>query len=286
MDKKCAPSKKYTDGSCFTLDALHDIARKYNEKNKQNKIDYKSLSKKKLVAELNTKLSNVCSEQTCWLNIDFIKELDDSEINNNTFRPVGPNKRYEWLNTLHINEVIKQYHELYPDFIFLGAVPSDFEEVPMLGLHNIDFKKFEDNNKKIVTLVINLDEHYQSGSHWVGLYMDLSKYQIYYIDSVGKKPIFKIKKFITKAFKYMYQKKFNKQFKMRSVKKSTDELNEIDIRYNNLQHQYKNTECGVYSIYFILELLKGKSFDDIVSDRVPDNIVNQFRSHFFRNVNF
>jgi hypothetical protein len=28
-------------------------------------------------------------------------------------------------------------------------------------------------------------------------------------------------------------------------------LKDLDIRFNNKQHQFKNTECGVYSINFI-----------------------------------
>ena len=48
---------------------------------------------------------------------------------------------------------------------------------------------------------MNLDEHYKKGSHWVALYADLSKYQVYYFDSVGKKPRKRIKKFINKIIK-------------------------------------------------------------------------------------
>lgn len=288
MDTKCAPSKKYIDGSCFTLESLHEIAKKYNNKNKNNQINYEKLSKLELVSELNKKLSNVCSEQTCWLKLDFVKAIDNQEIHNNTFRPEGPKKKYEWLNTLNINDVIEQYHSLYPDFLFLGAVPYDFEDLPILGINNIDFNELELEKKTKISLVINLDEHYKSGSHWVGLYIDLQKYQIYYIDSVGKKPKSRIKKFITKVFKYMYKKKFNKSININNIvnQKYNKYLDNFDIRYNNLQHQYEDSECGVYSIYFILELLKGNNFDDIITKRVPDNMVNKYRSLFFRNVNF
>jgi len=288
MDTKCAPSKKYNDGSCFSLEALQEIAQNYNSNIKNKKINYEKLTKKELVTELNNKLSNVCSEQTCWLKLDFVKKIDNDEIHNNTFRPEGPKKKYDWLNTLNINDVIEQYHSLYPDFLFLGAVPYDFEDLPVLGISNIDFDKLEKENKIKIGLVINLDEHYKSGSHWVGLYVDLQKYQIYYIDSVGKKPKTRIKKFITKVFKYMYKKKFNKSINFNNITNSkyTKYLNNFDIRYNNLQHQYENSECGVYSIYFILELLKGNTFDNIITNRVPDEMVNKYRSLFFRNVNF
>ena len=38
MDEKCAPSKTYKDGSCFTLKSLKKIAESYNIKNPMNKI--------------------------------------------------------------------------------------------------------------------------------------------------------------------------------------------------------------------------------------------------------
>ncbi len=60
-DKKCAPSKKYSDGSCFTEDQLKKIAEKYNEQN-NDKININK-SKEYLVKELQDRFSNDCSNQ-------------------------------------------------------------------------------------------------------------------------------------------------------------------------------------------------------------------------------
>ena len=54
FNKKCAPSKKFTDGSCFTLDNLKDIALSYNSKN-SDKIKITD-NKKMLLNELNNKM--------------------------------------------------------------------------------------------------------------------------------------------------------------------------------------------------------------------------------------
>ena len=43
-----------------------------------------------------------------------------------------------------------------------------------------------------------------------------------------------------------------------------------------MQHQNKNTECGIYSISFILRLLNGETFDDINNNRVDDDNVHDF----------
>jgi len=304
MEKKCAPDKKYIDNSCFTYESLIKIANNYNKKN-NNKINI-NLNKIELVNELEDRLSDKCSDQICWLRLDLIKELNNEEIDNYTFRPEGPSEQFEWLNTKHINDVIDQYHNMYSDFLYLGAVPSDFEELPVLGLNDINFKELESNNKNRIGIVINLDEHYKGGSHWVALFFDLKNYQIYYYDSVGKSPKKRIRRFINKILQYLYFKKFNIKLNinhllkiLKKYKNNDDDnenknnihiqnllSNEIDIRYNNVQHQFKNSECGVYSIYFIIRILNGESIDSIINNPINDDNINKFREEFFYNVDF
>jgi hypothetical protein len=295
---KCAPSKKFEDGSCFSLESLKLIANKYNEKNEKTKINI-SDNKKELVNKLKTIFSDYCNSQVCWLRTDLVKSLNNEEINEDTFRPAGPPKKYDWLSTTNINDVLSQYEELYPEFVFLGAVPNDFEELPVLGLSDINFDNFINDKKTKIGLVINLDTHKQSGSHWVALYTDLINNQIYYFDSVGKKPGKRIKKFNNKIFKYLYNKKNNKNidvndiFNVYSKKKKisskyfkmlNNKLNKFDIRHNQIQHQQENSECGVYSINFILRIVKGETFDNIVQNITTDEEVNKCRKVYFRNV--
>jgi hypothetical protein len=302
-DMKCAPSKKYSNGSCFSLETLKSIAENYNKRN-VNKINVNQ-PKEVLVNELEKKLADKCDDQTCWLRLDVIKELNNEDIIKNTFRPKGPSKKYEWLSTTHINEVIDQYHSLHKDFIFLGAVPSDFEDLPVLGISNINFHDLEKSGKNKIGMVINLDEHWKDGSHWVALFSDLKKNQIYFFDSVAKKPIKRIRKFINRITKYLYNKKYNSELPINDViekikgKKNIDikklakdnkHLGNLlgggfDIRYNHIQHQFDNSECGVYSINFILRLVGGESFDSVINDITKDEQMNANRKIYFRNVN-
>ena len=297
-DKRCAPSKKYEDGSCFSIKSLIIIAKKYNDINK-DKINI-SENKKEMVKQLENKMSSNCSNQVCWLRTSLLKELDNDEITNKTFRPEGPKSKYGWLSTTHINEVIDQYHDNYKDFLFLGTVPYDFQELSELGLGNFNFKKVYNEGKYKIGLVINLDSSHQSGSHWVGLYTDLKNNQVYFFDSVGKPPKKKIKKFINKIINFMYYKKYktnidigsilalinnfnSKKLKKEYIKKLIIILNKFDIRYNNIQHQFKNSECGVYSINFILRLLKGETFDKIINNITKDDKMNDCRQTYFVN---
>jgi hypothetical protein len=302
---KCAPSKKYTNGSCFTIDSLKQIAQNFNKIN-SNKIDIK-LPKEKLVKELETKLADKCSEQTCWLKLDFVKQIENDDIEENTFRPKGPSKKYEWLSTTHINEVVGQYHENHKDFLFLGAIPYDFDSLPFLGISDLNFGELEKQGKTKIGVIFNLDEHYKQGSHWVALFTDLSKNQIYFFDSIGKKPLKRIRKFINRIVKYLYNKKYNKQLHITDVVNKIKQINtlsdnkrneiikhnksiktllyDFDIRFNNIQHQFEDSECGVYSINFIIRLVDNESFDTIVNNITKDKEMNINRTIYFRNVN-
>jgi hypothetical protein len=298
-ETKCAPSKKYKDGSCFSKESLQKLAIKYNERH-DDKININA-TKKELVNTFEKKLSNVCSEQTCWLKLDIVKEIEDeddkNEIENNTFRPTGPRKKYEWLSTTHINEVIEQYHDVDKNFVFLGAVPYDFEELPILGFKNMDFNKFINEGKNKIGMVINLDNHDQDGSHWVGLYSDLLKNQVYFFDSLGYPPRKRIRKFINRIVKFLYKRKYNEELKINDVietlkNKNTNEKyiknllgGAMDVRYNNIQHQFDNSECGVYSINFIIRLVQNEPFDNIIHKITKDEAMNQNRKIYFRNVN-
>jgi len=239
---KCAPGKKYTDGSCFTINNLKKIAEEYNEihTDKINIIN----NKKQLLRDLNNKFQKEyeCNnnDQVCWVSSKLVKNIKDTDVHY-TFRPKGPTKQYEWLSTRDIESVLKQYEYNNKDFKFLGAMPSDFDELPIYGTTELEFRQLEQDTPKIAA-VINLDTHNQSGSHWVAFYANLRT-------------------------KYHNSKDY-------------------DVRYNKIQHQFKNSECGVYSMNFIIRLLGGETFDEITNNITNDDKMNSCRNIYFRNVNY
>ena len=52
--------------------------------------------------------------------------------------------------------------------------------------------------------------------------------------------------------------------------------------YNKKRHQYGGSECGVYSMNFIIESLKGKTIADIQKEKITDNHVNLLRNYLYR----
>lgn len=196
-----------------------------------------------------------------------MKKSLQEELLVKTFRPEGPSGKFEWLNTININQVVSQYENKYKDFKFLGAVPIDFDDLPKLGIKSLDFKKLLDSGFTKIGVVFNLDESFKSGSHWVAAYADLPKGSIYYYDSYGIPPEIRIRKFMRRVANFC---------------KDNLGINDVIADYNKVRHQFGGSECGVYSINFIALLLRGDSFDQICQRKTPDNVVNKCRKVYFK----
>ena len=292
-DKKCAPSKSHSDDSCFTLEQLKNMGISFNKFIEQKKINGNKINidgnKRSLVLQLTDRLENRCNDQLCWLKQGFVKALKDEDLFKNTFRPIGPEGRFDWLNTTQINDVMGQYEAKYPDFKFFGAVPIDFDDLPFLHIRDINFDKLYQEKKKL-GFVFNLDEHWKSGSHWVALYTDLDKSQVYFFDSYGKRPEKRIRNLVKRISRWCNSyhncndicsiTDGSASYMRRDTKNNLE--NKLDVEYNRNRHQYKNSECGVYSLNFILRLLNGNTFQEITDTKVLDDEINECRDVYFR----
>lgn len=277
-DYKCAPGKIFEDGSCISLSDLIPMAEAYNNDkvNEGSKIkldrSVEILNPKKykryLIQQFNKRLNKVCDSQRCWLEQDFMKHIKRPEVRENllenTFRPVGPQGKFEWLNTVNITQVVEQYENQYPDFKFLGAVPMDFDDLPYVGLDKVDFAKLKKEGKMKIGIIFNLDEHHKPGSHWVSLYADLQKGGVYYFDSYGTAPEERVRKLMRRI--------------VRGIKETGGKET---VDYNKNRHQYGGSECGVYSINFIIQQLEGTKFQDICNKIMKDSEINKKRDIYF-----
>jgi len=279
-DAKCAPTAKFSSGSCIDLLVLIAMAEAYNETNKEKIKMHPKLEtlnptkyKKYLLKEIGNRYENVCDTQFCWTQQDFIKKMDKltkDELLKFTWRPEGPEGQFEWLNTTHLNEVMAQYEKAYDGFKFLGAVPMDFDKLPMLELDDQHIRKHVNDKITRFGIIYNLDEHWQKGSHWVASYFDLEKGYIYYFDSYGIAP----------------EKRVRTLLRRFAVISENDFGTKLDARHNKVRQQYGNSECGMFSLNFILKLLEGNNFDDVCNKKISDDDVNRLRPIFFKNVNF
>ena len=280
----CAPGKGIDKISCLSKESLIKIIKAYNKQirssgggsnstSKNKPISFKNKSKKKLWEDLRSKMSGECDNEVCWIDRSFMRDVYDPEIHDNTFKPKQPDswkiKKNTWLTTSDINGVMKQYENKYPDFLFIGPVAVDCPGGYYCELTNFNFARLGKINK--VGIVYNLDPHYKGGSHWVGLYIDKKKNQVNYYDSYGHSPPTQIKSFMNQIRDQLseYNKKNN--------------INKDPIlNYNKVRHQYGGSECGVYSMNFIIHSLKGRSFDYIQKKKFTDKQMLEMRDILYR----
>ena len=277
-EDKCAPCalKKATYKNnksfktCYSKESLIKIAELWNKENKSkiNKdqlIKIKGKSSKSLWDQIQKKLSSSCgNDEYCWKKQAFIKKLKDTEIEMFTFKPDYPKEwiqnRYTWLNTYDIYYVMKQYEKANSDFIFLGPVPSDCPVSIHCELSKLDLMKLKKQGIYKIGIIYNLDLSSGPGTHWVAMYIDNKNNEINYYDSYGSKSRALIEKFVGNLIKQYNENK----------------MNHIVI-YNDKRHQYGSSECGVYSMNFILERLHGTTMYDISQMDIPDEKMNYLR---------
>lgn len=257
----CAPVRENVY-RCFTFPEVKKLVTIYNS-NLSNKIKVSGKTKSQLMDELKKNLS--CSLDDCLLDKQFVKSVINDGINTklSLFKPPKPDGKYTWLSTVDINDIMKQYEQKFPEFTFFGAVPIDFNNF-ISEFSNFNLKRFSQNKKKL-GVVFNLDPSNEPGIHWVALFLDLNDNTLCFFDSVGDKPVKEINNFIKKIISQ--GKEMNKTIK---------------LIINNNEHQLKDSECGVYCLYFIINRLKGKSCNEINSKIIRDEQMNKYRDIFFR----
>jgi hypothetical protein len=196
-----------------------------------------------------------------------------------------------WLSNFNIEAVLIQYEDEYkPFYKFFGVYSADF--LRKVGnrpanpeLFNINIQDLYNMGVRTFGFVINLDDHDEPGSHWVSLFIDIDNKYIFYFDSADNEIPPEI-----------WQKKVENGTPLVNRIIEQGKENSIDFTfYNNRghEHQKSNTECGMYSLFFIITLLTGEtSFTEgllsveerrnlFIKKRIPDKTVFGYRRLYF-----
>jgi hypothetical protein len=217
-------------------------------------------------------------EEHCLLDKAPIDDNQKKELRKQYLRPRRP-KTWDsdpdmWLDNYNILHVMKQYEEGYPWFKFLGVFPIDFSAPDpykqnagpkCLYKETCDLNLADEYNKGVrgIGMIFNLDPHFKGGSHWVGLYININNIKnpfVGYFDSYG----YKVPPLIAKL--------------MRSFKL---QISTCKLGYNARRFQYGDSECGMFSMYFIVCMMCGISFKDFCKDSVNDDYMLQLRKILF-----
>lgn len=284
----CNPkAKKHSikKDSCLTESALQKLKDSYNKEHPQSD-HITSTDANAIWSDLKSRMPT-CSKEDCWL--DVIKDpVQRQKLDKELFAPDMPtewkSKPNTWLSNFDIIAVLKQYEESHSNFKIIGPTPIDFDTRPpdkngkcvWEELCTFSLKPYLDKKKTKIGIVFNLDKHDQGGSHWISLFLDLDHKFLFFLDSAGEK--------MPKEVKVLVE---------RIVKEGNENGIKITVYENHpLEHQMGNTECGVYSLFFIITMLTseadGRQFNNAMEKirffkekKIPDKYVEKYRNIYF-----
>jgi hypothetical protein len=181
----------------------------------------------------------------------------------------------KWLDTHNIENVLKQYAEVRPDFKFMGAIPIDFSapDPYSQGAAGDNQKKclydetcklnvgdLKNKGVKYVGFVFNLDPHFKNGSHWVSMMLDIMRRECNFFDSYGMEP-------------HPLIARLMRSFKLQDPS--------MTLNYNARRFQFGESQCGMYCIFFLSTMLNGTRFKKFVKTSVPDYEMQNLRKVVF-----
>lgn len=185
----------------------------------------------------------------------------------------------QWLSSDDIESVMRQY-EYRPEFKFLGVSPIDFADRPviyggrcvspaMCSLSVPDLVKA--GRTTHLGVVLNMDKHDSSGSHWVAIYVGLDatspNYGAFYYDSVAVPPGPRVMTWI-KGIAATMRRPRSRPFR---------------VVHNTVRRQFGQSECGIFSMMFLIHCMQRKSsFRQICKVLGNDETMTALRSVLFR----
>ena len=271
---KCAPSAEKKDYTCYSDSALIKMRNLWNARHPDSKIN--TDISREIWKQLKLNMEDVCNSENCWLKQGFIENNLDSELTSYTFAPTSPKSwsknKNEWLSSVDIEKVMKQFEHKYKCFSFIGPSPIDFDahmlynECVWEELCHFDLKSYISRGKNKIGIIFNTDPHYKNGSHWISLFINIRKGYIFYFDSNGNP--------VPKEIQVLVDR----------IIKQSKELS-IDLKFDQnypMEHQFSNTECGMYSLYFIIQLLRDThNIDFFKNHRIKDKEMEKLRTEYF-----
>ena len=261
----CHPGKKkhsLSSTTCYPPATILEFKELWNAKHGPSRA-IRDTEPSAVYASLKQRLEGVCKNDRCWLkHLTSLRAHDSAKF----FAPLqgwtesaaaaGSSSRKKsqstWLSNVDIDNVLRQYEEAYPHFAFLKSTTIDFDSASQYDSSkcvsdqhcNIQLDALRKRGKTKIATVINTDKEQNNGEHWFALFVDLDDQFVFYFDSdpPSRKPT-QITKFIERL--------------VEQGRALTPRPVELAVHTNiGNAHQKTDTECGVYSLFFIITLLE------------------------------
>ena len=181
----CAPSRNgLSEFTCYKSNEILKMKENWNNRHPDVKIVSDDI--KEIWEELKNNMEETCNNEACWLRQKFMENENNNELMQYTFAPKAPKSWLknpnEWLSSLDINKIMKQYEHDFPNFDFIGPSPIDFDtflsaenKCVWEELCHFSLKKHLSKGKQKIGIIFNTDKHNQGGSHWISLFINIEK---------------------------------------------------------------------------------------------------------------
>ena len=273
----CSPKPKgeINHFSCYTNKSLYKLRDLWNARHPDVKIT--TNSPKEIHRIISKYLKGVCNKESCWIKQKADFGPVESELAE-SFAPESPpewkKNPNEWLSSIDIINVMKQYEKAYKCFDFIGPSPIDFDTRKLYGecvwdeLCNFSLKEQIKNGKTKIGIIFNTDPHNKPGQHWISMFINIKKKKIFFFDSTGDEPTSEIMALV----KRIEEQGLNLEPKIKFKFDSNE----------GIEHQYGNTECGIYSLFFIVHMLEDKMTEHYLKTHIlKDEYMKKFRHIYF-----
>jgi hypothetical protein len=273
----CSPKPKdeLNDYSCYTNKSLIKLRDHWNARHPDVKIE--TNSPKEIHNKLTQYFKGVCNNEACWLKQKGAFGQVESDLAD-SFAPESPpewkKNPNEWLSSVDIMKVMRQYEKAYKCFDFMGPTPINFDTKKLYGecvweeLCKFDLQKLIKKGKTKIGIIFNTDPDYKPGQHWISMFINVKKHKIFFFDSTGDKPPSEVMELV----KRIQEQGLNLKKPIKFIFDSNE----------GIEHQYGNTECGIYSIYFIVHMLEDKVTEHYIKTHIlKDEYMEEFRHIYF-----
>ena len=271
----CSPKDKneLNDFTCYTDKNLYKLRDLWNARHPD--VQIMTNDGKEIHKTLTKYMSDICNKESCWLKQNFMDIKTKNELTE-SFAPVSPEEwkknPNEWLSSVDIMKVMKQYEKAYKCFDFIGPSPIDFDTKMLYGecvwdeLCNFSLSEQIKKGKTKIGIIFNTDPHDKPGQHWISMFINIKKKKIFFFDSVGDKAPKQIMILVNRIIKQ--GKKLNMNIKF--------------DQNHPVEHQYGDTECGIYSLFFISHMLEDKFTEHYMKTHIlKDDYMQKFRKVYF-----
>tara|TARA_B110000483_G_scaffold199206_1_gene238772 strand:- start:824 stop:1867 length:1044 start_codon:yes stop_codon:yes gene_type:complete len=283
-----AKSRSRRTASCFDDEQLRELRDAWNERKRAKDKTFMRIDSDdpaEIRKQISAHLKNACVSEKCWLDNEFVKNTDLAEKLKKEFAPAMPpkwkTKFNEWLTDRDIKCVLKPLEDEYPEFKLFGPAPIDFNKrvgkckapLPLpsndckcvdeeLCDPNFSVVKLFDEGRTRLGIVLNTDVHTEGGRHWKCVYIEkgVKEVEIYKYDSSKGAHEDEVQDFIERIREELVQ---------------SPNYNAYHVHEDENAHteQKSSSECGMYSLVFLLERVKQQRLPpvDVDSSQAPSN---------------